>query len=184
LGSDVKNRDAVIVYPHGKGSYAVEVPLKKTPKGYRGERMITWADLGKLNDEGTSIDVAVFDHDKGSESEEMHVSVAISTGKSCEKARDENPETMDMGAKTGGGAADLSSEQLGAPMKTDAFMRHCALPSDANADICVTIKQGKAIGVSVGVTPTNNKVAACIDKAARRIHFPTSGRIDVIHQKF
>jgi hypothetical protein len=92
LGSDVKTRDAVLVYPKGKGQQAVEVPLVKTLTGYKGEKVIPWSDLDKLTDEGTKIDVAIFDHDKpGESSEELHVSVAVSTGKSCEKARDENP---------------------------------------------------------------------------------------------
>jgi hypothetical protein len=186
LGSDVKTRDAVLVYPKGKGSKAVEVALVKTLHGYMGEKVIPWVELDKLTDEGTKIDVAIFDHDKkGEASEELHVAVAVSTGKSCEKARDENNETVDLGAK--GGAPqqrDFTEAELGAPMKTDAFFRQCGLDAKSSADICVAVKQGKPFGVSVSVSPVNNKVAACIDRAARKLRFPSGPRLDIVKQHF
>jgi hypothetical protein len=184
LGSDVKKRDAVIVYPKGKGTKeAIEVPLIRTKDGYVGDKIVLFDQLENLTDEGTKIDVAIFDHDKGQgDSEEMHVSVAVSTGKSCEKARDENPDTIDMGAK--GGGAELTQAQLGAPINGGQFMAGCGLPQSAGADICVTIKKGVALGVSVKVNPKNNRVAACIDRAARRIHFPVGNKIDVIKTHF
>ena len=185
LGSDVKKRDAVIVYPKGKGTKEqIEVPLVKTATGYIGDKIVLFDSLDKLNDEGTKIDVAIFDHDKGGgDSEEMHLSVRISTGKSCEKAQDENPQTMDM---RGGGAAtpDLTNAQLGAPMQSGQFMGSCGLAGSAHADICVAVKRGKPLGVSVLVTPRNNQVATCIDRATRRLHFPSSEKLDVVKEKF
>jgi hypothetical protein len=182
LGADVKQRDAVIVYPKGPGSKAIEVPLKKNDKGYIGEKTVPWEELDKISDEGTKIDIAIFDHDKGqASSEEMHVSVAVSVGKSCEKVRDENVETIDMGKK---GSADLTKEQLGAPMKSSQFFQQCGLRDDQNAEICVAVKNGKPLGVSVKIAPSNNKTAACIDKAARRLSFPQSPKLDIVTQKF
>jgi len=184
LGPDVKQRDAVIVYPKGKGSNAVEVPLMKTRTGYHGDKIVLWDDLGKLNDEGTKIDVAIYDHDKSSHStEELHISLAVSTGKSCEKAQDENMQTINMGAKQAG-KADLTNDQLGAPMRTSSFFSGCGLPNSSNADICVAVKNGKPVGVSVVVTPGNNRLAACIDRSTRRLSFPASEKLDVVHQKF
>ncbi len=183
LGSDVKTRDAVIVYPQGAdGKKAIEVPLIKTKNGYMGDKIVYYQDLGKLTDEGTKIDVAIFDHDKssGQSSEELHVSVAVSAGKSCEKAFEDTPDTMVMGKAQ---EKDLSADQLGAPIGS-GIVTGCGLPSSATSDICVTMKDGKAIGSSVTVTPTNNKVAACIDKAVRRLHYPSSGRPNKIHKKF
>jgi hypothetical protein len=173
------------VYPKGKGTKeAIEVPLIRTKDGYVGDKIVLFDQLDNLTDDGTKIDVAIFDHDKGQgDSEEMHVSVAVSTGKSCEKARDENPDTLDMGAK-GGGGADLTPAQLGAPINGGQFMAGCGLPQSASADICVTVKKGAPLGVSVRVSPKNNRVAACIDRAARRIHFPVSNKVDVIKTHF
>jgi hypothetical protein len=185
LGSDVKTRDAVIVYPRGKGQKAVEVPLVKTNDGYVGDKIVMWDDLDKLNDEGTKFDIAVYDHDgtNGEASEEMHVSVAVSTGKSCEKALDENAQTIEL---RGGQAAkaDLTDAQLGAPMKDSSWFSSCGLADSAKADICVAVKKGKPLGVSVAVSPENKRVAACIDRSARKLRFPESDKLDVVHQKF
>jgi hypothetical protein len=183
LGPDATQRDAVLVYPKGKGSAAVEVPLVKTRTGYRGDKIVLWDDLGKLTDDGTKIDVAIYDHDHSAHStEEMHVSLAVSSGKSCEKAQDENMQTITIGAR--GAKADLTDDQLGAPMHSSAFFSSCGLPDSANADICVAVKRGKPVGVSVALTPSNNRVAACIDRATRRLAFPMSEQLDVVHQKF
>ena len=111
------------------------------------------------------------------------MSLAVSTGKSCEKAQDENMETLNMGARQGG-KADLTTEQLGGPMRDSAFFARCGLRESAKTDICVAVKKGKPLGVTVGVTPFNNRVAACIDKETRRLSFPASERLDVVHQKF
>jgi hypothetical protein len=186
LGSDVKTRDAVIVYPKGRNSKEfVEVPLIKTKMGYTGDKIVLFDQLDKLNDEGTKIDVAIFDHDKNdaSGSEEMHLSVAVSTGKSCERAIDDNPQALDM-TKKGGGGADLTDSQLGAPLNSGQFMAGCGLAASANADLCVAVKQGKPLGVSVKVSPRNNQTAACIDRAARRVRFPASDKLDVVHSRF
>lgn len=184
LGSDLKGRDAMIVYPKGRTGKGFEVSLVRTKHGYRGERIIPFADLDKLTDEGTKIDVSIYDHDdshKDGTHEELKVSVTISAGKSCEKAIDENPQEIVMGQK---GKADLTSAQLGQPMSTSAFIEKCGLADAANADICVAVKKGKPLGVSVKVSPPNNKVATCIDKATRRLTFPQSDKLDVVKQHF
>jgi len=46
------------------------------------------------------------------------------------------------------------------------------------------VKRGKPVGVSVRVNPVNNRVAACIDRSARRLSFPASDHLDVVHQTF
>jgi hypothetical protein len=69
-------------------------------------------------------------------------------------------------------------------MRSSAFFNQCNLPESSNADLCVAVKKGKPVGVSVGVTPKNNKVAACIDRATRKLQFPSSEKLDVVHQKF
>lgn len=184
LGSDLKGRDAMIVYPKGRQAHGVEIPLVRTAHGYTGTKLIPFDDLAKLTDEGTKLDISIYDHDeshKEAPHEEVKVSVAISAGKSCEKAQDENPQTITMGKP---GTKDLTAEQLGQPMKTSTFMSSCGLPDSSNADICVAVKNGKVLGVSVKVTPQNNKVAACIDKSTRRLGFPKSDKLDVVKQHF
>ncbi len=183
LGPDVKERDSVMVYPKGKGAPGVEVGLVKTKTGYSGDKIVFWNDLGTLTDEGTRIDMAIFDHDESTKStEEMHVSLAVSTGKSCERAQDENSQTIDM--RHPDAVPDLTREQLGAPMRTSSFFAQCGLPESRKADICVAVKRGKPLGVSVTVAPQDNRLAACIDRSARRLSFPMSDNLDVVHQTF
>lgn len=183
LGPDVKDRDVVMVYPKGKGSKGVEVGLVKTKTGYRGDKIVFWDDLGTLTDEGTRIDMAIFDHDQSAKStEEMHVALAVSTGKSCERAQEENPQTIDM--RHNRAVSDLTREQLGAPMRTNSFFAQCGLADSAKADICVAVREGKPLGVSVRVDPQDNRTAACIDRSTRRLSFPVSDSLDVVHQTF
>lgn len=178
LGSDVKQRDAVIVYPKGKGAAAVEVPLTKTKTGYHGDKIVFWDDIDKLNDEGTKIDIAVYDHDKASgDTEELHVSVGLSTGKSCEKAQDENPQQIAMGKSQ---APDLTKDKLGAPINNSNAAAACGLPDSSHAKICVLVKNGKPLGVTVNVDPKNNRVAACMDRRMRGLAFPVSGQPDTV----
>jgi hypothetical protein len=40
------------------------------------------------------------------------------------------------------------------------------------------------LGVSVKVTPKNNQIAACIDRATRGVKFPASEKLDVVHEHF
>jgi hypothetical protein len=184
LGGDLKGRDAMIVYPKGRDKKGVEIPLVKTKHGYKGEKVIPYADLDKLTDEGTSLQISIYDHDdnhKDGNHEELKVSIAISAGKSCEKAMDENPQEITMGKK---GTPDLTDAQLGRPMQNSAFISHCGLPDSSTADICVAVKKGKPLGVSVKTGPMNNKVAACIDKATRKLSFPSSEKLDVVKQHF
>ncbi len=183
LGPDVKSRDAVIVYPKGKGQQAVEVALMKTKTGYHGDKVVLWEDLGKLNDEGTKLDVAIFDHDKKSgDTEELHLAVGVSTGKSCEKAQDENPQKISMGKADK--SRDLDKGELGRPISSSNAAVACGLPDSAKADICVLVRGGKPLGVTVNVSPTNNKVAACIDRRMRKLAFPISDKPDTVTFKY
>jgi hypothetical protein len=178
LGPDVKSRDAVIVYPKGKGQASVEVPLAKTKTGYHGDKIVFWDDLDKITDDGTKIDIAVYDHDKSSgDTEEMHVSVGLSTGKSCEKAQDENPQTVAIGKGSG---PDLTKDQLGAPINNSNAAAACGLPDSSHAKICVLVKNGKPLGVTVNVDPKNNRVAACMDRRMRGLAFPASSQPDTV----
>ena len=185
LGPDVKSRDAVIVYPKaGDKKVTIEVPLVKTATGYHGDKIVFWDDLDKLHDEGTKIDIAIYDHDKssGASSEELHVSVAISTGKSCEKAQDENPQQVSFDKKAGG--KDLSRDELGAPIAHANVAAGCGLADSSHAHICALVRNGKPLGVSVSVDPKNNKVAACMDRRVRSLAFPSSDRPDTLKFDF
>ncbi len=180
LGPDVKSRDAVIVYPSANNKkVAIEVPLTHTKTGYHGDKIVLWDDLDQIHGDGTKIDIAIYDHDKGTGAhEQLHVSVAISTGKSCEKAQDENPQVVSFDKKAG--SKDLTRDELGAPIKASNVAVACGLPDNMKAHICALVKGGRALGVSVNIDPKNNKVAACIDKKVRSLSYPSSDKADTL----
>jgi hypothetical protein len=183
VGTPVTGRDAVIVYPKGPEAKGIEVPLEPVPGGFKGSKLIPFEELDKLTDEGTKLTIRIHDddHRKGAADEELKVQVTVSAGKSCERAIDENPQEIRMGA---GQTKDLTTEQLGEPMKSSAFMSSCDLPDSATAEICAAVKNGKPLGVSVNTSPKNNKVAACIDRAVRKLSFPKSEKLDVVKTTF
>ena len=184
FGSDLKGRDAVLVYPKGRNAKAVEVDLHRTRHGYHGEKVVSYDELDTLNDEGARMEVGVFDHDDGATAhEELHVQVAVSAGKSCEKAIDENPQVID-GNAHGPSVPDLTDDQLAGPVQSSTFFSNCPLSDSAHANICVAIKEGRPLGVSVKVSPANKGVAACIDRATRKLRWPESAKLDVVHQAF
>ena len=172
LGADATTRDAVLVYPKGKGSQSVEVPLVKTADGYSGDKIILWNDLGAINDDGTKLDVAIFDNDKssGKPSEEMHVAVAISAGMSCDKASKAFPQHE--------GAQQPDISQLQKPMHTKAFdaaIGSCNAPNSTSIKICAEVQAGKVVGASVKLSPNDNGIAVCMDRATRALSFPSFG---------
>jgi hypothetical protein len=63
-------------------------------------------------------------------------------------------------------------------------MASCGLADSANAEICVAVKAGKPLGVTVKVIPGNGAVQACIEKATRRVLFPANPKLDVVHERF
>ncbi len=155
------------------------MPLTKTKTGYHGDKIVFWDDIDKITDEGTKIDIGIYDHDKSSgDSEEMHVSVGplhgqeLREGAGREPAADRHRQVR--------GAQDLTKDQLGAPINNANAAAACGLPDSAHAKICVLVKGGKPLGVTVNVDPKNNRVAACMDRRMRGCRSPSSGQPDTV----
>jgi hypothetical protein len=174
LGGDVRDRDAVVLYPKSERSEALEIPLTPAPGGYHGDRILPWDTLAKLVDDGTRIDLAIFDHDKasGQPTEELHVAIAVTMGPSCEKALE------------GAGAPVAASAEIAQPMKSKAFLRGCRLPPESKGEVCAVVKDGEPVGVSVSVTPKSNKLVACIDDETRKLKFPAAAGVAKVVQPF
>jgi hypothetical protein len=108
----------------------------------------------------------------------MHVTVGVSTGKSCTRAQDENPQKMTMGKLEA--RPDLTAQELGRPISSSNAAIACGLPDAARAQICVLVRRGKPLGVTVDVAPVNPRVAVCIDRRMRRLAFPVSDKPDTV----
>ena len=77
-------------------------------------------------------------------------------------------------------AKDLSRDELGRPISNSNAAAACGLADSAHAKICVLVKHGRPLGVTVNVDPTNNRVAACIDRRMRGLAFPVSDNPDTV----
>ncbi len=86
--------------------------------------------------------------------------------------------TLHMGGPSGG--RDLDKDELGRPIASSNAAVACGLSDDAHAKICVLVRRGKPLGVTVDVTPPSNRVAVCIDRRMRRLAFPASDRPDTV----
>jgi hypothetical protein len=172
LGPDVQSRDAVLVYPKGAGAASVEIPLVKTADGYSGDKIILWSDLGDTSDDGQKIDVAVFDHDKssGKPAEELHTSVAISSGDSCARAATKYPQNPS--------AQQPDYDRLQATMQTKAWdqaVGACGVPNSTGINVCAAVKDGKVVGATIKLSPNDAGMAMCVDRATRALSFPSYG---------
>ncbi len=72
------------------------------------------------------------------------------------------------------GAKDLSDAELSGPMRNGTFLHACEAPDSMKVTVRVAVRDGKAQGVTVGTSPVDATVAACIDKAVRELSWPVS----------
>jgi hypothetical protein len=76
--------------------------------------------------------------------------------------------------------ADLTNNQLSAPMNN--VLSGCNVPDDVSVTIKVAVKHGRAVGVTV--ESSDARVAACVDRAVRRLQWPSSPRLDTLTTTF
>jgi hypothetical protein len=100
---------------------------------------------------------------------------AFSGGMSYEAAIASNNTQITIG-QTGG--ADLTDTQLAGPMRNASFLSSCGAPDSMKVTVRVAIRMGNAVGVSVYTNPSNNGVAACVDRAVRGLHWPANPKMD------
>lgn len=98
-------------------------------------------------------------------------------GMSYEQALNSSNNELKIGDKSG---PDLTDAQLGAPLRSAAFISSCGAPASMTATARVAIKNGHAIGVTVTTNPPDQGVAACIDHHVRGIGWPSSAKMDTM----
>jgi hypothetical protein len=74
--------------------------------------------------------------------------------------------------------APLSSAQLGAPLVHGTFLRTCGAPDAMKVSVNVTVKMGRAVGVTVRTDPPDPAVSLCIDRATRDLQWDVSPKTD------
>jgi hypothetical protein len=115
---------------------------------------------------------------------ESSASTAIagtSDGTSCEEAREHYVEEIDM---QHGGGPDLTANDLGSVLNAGAYLSPCDVPATSQVRICAAVKDGVAVGVTVGLTPSNPEIELCVAKQVRGLSFPSNPKMDFVQVRF
>lgn len=105
----------------------------------------------------------------------------LAGGMSCEAAQAAYVEEIKMG---GSGQADITGAQYGAVLNSGSYLNGCGLASNAGVDVCVAVQNGRAVGVTVRVSPSNPGVSSCIAGHIRGMSFPSHPKLDVTRTHF
>ena len=103
-------------------------------------------------------------------------------GQSCEAAQASYVEEMSVGGPRG--QADITGGQYAAVLNRGSYFAHCNVPDSAKINICAAVQNGRAVGVTVVVSPRNPGASACIAAGVRGLGFPSNPKLDVTHTSF
>ena len=103
-------------------------------------------------------------------------------GQSCESAQASYVEEMSVGGPRG--QADITGGQYAAILNRGSYFAHCNVPDSAKISICAAVQNGRAVGVTVVVTPRNQGASSCIAAGVRGLSFPSNPKLDVTHTNF
>ncbi len=105
----------------------------------------------------------------------------LAGGQSCESAQGAYVEEMRIGQK---GQADITAGQYGALLNSGSYFVGCGVPDSMSINICAAVQNGRAVGVTVTTSPSNPRVASCINASVRRLNFPSHPKLDVTRTTF
>jgi hypothetical protein len=101
---------------------------------------------------------------------------------SCEAALESAHQDVDFSQNNG--AADLPTSAIAAVLENGVWLTSCGVPTSTSLDVCVAIRGGNVIGVSVVSRPLNSEVTACVRRRASSLQFPYSSHVDIARTRF
>lgn len=101
---------------------------------------------------------------------------------SCEAAIESAHQDVDF--SQGNGTADLPTSAIAAVLENGAWLASCGVPASTSLDVCVAIRGGNVIGVSVASRPANAELSACVRRRASSLQFPYSSHVDIARTRF
>lgn len=104
-----------------------------------------------------------------------------SDGVSCEDAQAQNIEEIDM---QGGGQADLTAKDFAAVLNNGTYLSPCEVPESSKIQICVAVRGGAAVGVTVTLDPSNPDLEVCVAKQVRALAFASHPKMDIVRVHF
>ncbi len=82
------------------------------------------------------------------------------------------------------GTREMTRGQHAAILNRGDYVMACGAPISMTVSVCVAIRAGRAIGVTVRTTPENATIASCVDKAVRGMSFPSHDELDLTRTVF
>lgn len=79
---------------------------------------------------------------------------------------------------------DLSAEDFAAVLNEGSYLGPCNVPETAALEVCVAVRDGKAVGVTVTTRPRDTKLADCVATEVAALSFPKHPKMDVARTKF
>lgn len=104
-----------------------------------------------------------------------------SDGLSCEQAVDGNNDELTIGKKQ---EDDLSHGDLGTVLNNGSYLNACDVPGNARVSVCAAVKEGRAVGVTVAISPSNPEVEKCVSGKVRALGFPIHKKLHVARTTF
>jgi hypothetical protein len=101
---------------------------------------------------------------------------------SCEAAVAAQTEEIVM--RGGRSQPDVTEAQYASILEHGRWFEHCGVPAACRLEVCVAVRAGRAVGVTVHSTPWRADVERCVAAAARGLTFPSHPRMDVTRTTF
>jgi hypothetical protein len=100
---------------------------------------------------------------------------------SCEDAQAQNVDEIDL---HGGGQADLTAKDYAPVLNNGSYLTPCEVPETSKIQICVAVRAGAAVGVTVTVDPPVPDLELCVAKQVRALSFASHPKMDIVKVQF
>jgi len=64
------------------------------------------------------------------------------------------------------------------------YLNVCGVPAETRVDVCVAVAEGKAVSVTVAMSPANVDMEKCVAGRVRQLPFPSHPRSRVVRVSF
>jgi hypothetical protein len=95
----------------------------------------------------------------------------LAPGMTCEEAQAEYAKA--------GATPDATEGAFGSILGIGSYLNACGLPSNVAIEVCAAIQNGRAVGVTVRLTPPRPPIASCVTGQVRSLAFPSHPRLDI-----
>jgi hypothetical protein len=83
----------------------------------------------------------------------------------------------------GGGQADLTAKDF-AVLNNGSYLNACEVPETSKIQVCVAVRGGAAVGVTVTIDPPSPDLEVCVAKQVRALAFASHPKMDVVRVRF